>query len=165
LSHSHLPVQHLIRQVEAYGERRQSQQRLPEWLLSFVHNVAERFEPFSGVARPGYECQQVDERWEVSVFLGKMELVGGAQDGAAVPVNFRFDLRGLMSIFDELTSIQWNAFPDCCAYQDDVLDLSFISAEGLVGGQPVIVQIHAGPPETATPALRQHADGSFTIHD
>ena len=165
MSHSHLAMQHLIRQVEVYSERRDSQQRVPEWLLSFVHDVASRFEPFNGMARPGYECRQEDDRWEVAIFLGKTELVGGAQDGATIPVNFCFDLQGLMSAFDEISSFQWNAFPDCCVYEDDVLDLSFISAEGLVGGKTVIVQIHAGPPETASPALRQHADGSFTIHE
>lgn len=165
MTHSHLAVQHLIKQVEAYGERRQAQQRIPDWLLAFVHDVAGRFEPFSGVARPGYEWTRSDDRWEVSVFLGKMELVGGARDGAAVPVNFRFDLHGLIAAFDEVASVQWNAFPDCCAYEDDVLDLSFVSAEGLVRGEPVSVQIHAGPPDTAATALRQHSDGSFTIPD
>lgn len=163
MSHSHLPVQHLIRQVETYGQRRQTQQRVPDWLLSFVHDVAGRFEPFSGVARPGFECTQSDERWEVSVFLGKTELVGGALDGATLPVNFRFDLQGLMSAFDELSSLQWNAFPDCCVCEEEVLDLSFVSAEGRIGGNAVHVQIHAGPPETAAPALKQHPDGRFTI--
>ena len=165
MSHSHLAVQHLIRQVQAYSSRRESQQRVPDWLLSFVRQVAERFEPFSGVARPGYECRQADDRWEVSVFLGKMELVGGARDGAAVPVNFRFDLQGLIGLFDQINALNWNAFPDCCACEEDVLDLSFISAEGLVGNEAVNVQIHAGPPETAAPAMRQHSDGSFTLHE
>lgn len=163
MSRSYLAVQHLIKQVEAFGERRRSQQRVPDWLLSFVHDMADRFEPFSGVARPGYECRQSGERWEVSVFLGKTELVGGARDGAAVPVNFRFDLHGLIDAFDEVSSFQWNAFPDCCACQDGVLDLSFISAEGTVGGESVNVQIHAGPPESAAPAMKQHVDGSFSV--
>lgn len=163
MTHSHLPVRHLIRQVEAYGQRRQSQQRIPEWLQSFVHDVAGRFEPFSGVARAGYECTQSDGGWDVSIFLGKTELVGGALDGAAIPVNFRFDLQGMMSAFDDVGSVQWNAFPDCCAYEDDVLDLSFVSAEGQVGGNRVHIQIHAGPPETVAPALKQHTDGRFTI--
>lgn len=130
-------------------------------MTGFIQHAAEQFEPFRGVARPGFECAFGEGRWEISLFLGKTERVGGRDDGAQSPVNFKFDVRGLIDLFDELDSVRWNAFPDCGAYVDEVVDLSFLVAEGTVQGSPVALQILAGPPEDAGPALKQYDDGSY----
>ena len=161
MSHCHLAVRHRIRQIEESGERTTADQHTPDWLNEFIQGVAESFEPFSGVARPGFECMRTGDRWEVALFLGKTEMVGGARDGCQLPVNFQFDLSTLSEHFDELKVLRWNAFPDCHVCGEDVIDLSFIIAEGLVKGADVSVQIHAGPPDTAGPALKRFSDGSY----
>lgn len=130
-------------------------------MTGFIQHAAELFEPFRGVARPGFECAFGEGRWEISLFLGKTERVGGPDDGAQSPVNFKFDVRGLVGLFDEVESVRWNAFPDCGPCEENSIDLSFLVAEGTVQGAPVALQILAGPPEEAGPALKQYDDGSY----
>lgn len=161
VSHSHLAIRHLIRQVDDYAARRQSGKKIPAWLTDFVQRAAELFVPFSGVARPGFECRRGEDRWEISIFLGKTESVGGPDDGAQAPVNFSYDIHGLTRVFEQLNAIRWNAFPDCGGCTDDALDLSFLVAEGTVQGELVSLQVHAGPPEGTGPALKRYDDGSF----
>lgn len=160
MSHSHLAIRHLIRQVDDYAARRSGARKLPDWLTAFVQQAADLFEPFSGVARPGFECRREADRWEISVFLGKTEAVGGRDDGAQTAVNFAFDVHGLMRLFGTLHTLRWNAFPDCGGCVDEMLDLSFLLAEGAVHGEQVSLQIHAGPPDDAGPGLKQYDDGS-----
>lgn len=161
MSHSHLAIRHLIRQVEEYAARRPSGRKVPEWLAGFVQHAAELFEPFSGVARPGFECCRGEDRWEISIFLGTTEHVGGPDDGAQSPVNFSFDVHGLMKLFDSVQAIRWNAFPDVGVCSDEPIDLSFLIAEGTVQGEAISLQVLAGPPEGAGPALKRYDDGSY----
>ncbi|MFO1092435.1 MAG: hypothetical protein U0992_03850 [Planctomycetaceae bacterium] len=160
VTHSHLAIRHLIRQVDDYAARRQSGRKVPEWLTEFVQRAADLFVPFRGVARPGFECRRGEDRWEISIFLGKTEAVGGRRRRLP-PVNFSYDIHGLSRAFEQLHALRWNAFPDCGGCTDDALDLSFLVAEGTVQGQLVSLQVHAGPPEGTGPALKRYDDGSF----
>ncbi len=160
MSHSHLAIRHLIRQVEESAGRR-GERKPPAWLADFVESAAGLFEPFSGIARPGFECRRGEDRWEIALFLGKTEVVGGPQDGELTPVNFMFDAAGLSRLFERLDTLRWNAFPDCHVCSEEELDLSFLIAEGLVQGELVSVQIHAGPPHAAGPAMKRYSDGSY----
>ncbi len=160
MSHSHLVIRHLVKQIEGFAARPPQRRELPPWMQQFVTDVAELFEPFRGVARPGFECHWGEDRWEVSLFLGETEVVGGPQDGERLPVNFRFDVQGLPARFEQLDALRWNALPDCGADRGSGLALSFLVAEGRVSGQPVTLQVHAAPPETSGPGLRQLADGT-----
>ena len=161
MTHSHLPIRHLLRQVEKHAGRRQAALKIPEWLSTFVQQAADLFEPFHGIARPGYECTHGEDRWEIGMYLGRTELVGGPLDGDQQPVNFRFDLAGLTRLFEPLDMLRWNAFPDCHVCDDEAMDLSFLVAEGQVKGELVSVQVHAGPPHAAGPALKRYSDGSY----
>lgn len=162
MSHSHLAIRHLIRQVDEYMARRQSGRKTPEWLAGFIQQAAELFEPFSGMARPGFECIRGEDRWEISIFLGKTERVGGPDDGQQSPVNFSFDVHALTRLFEQLQTLRWNAFPDCGMDEDlPEIELSFLLAEGMVRGEHVSLQVHSGPPEGAGPALKRYDDGSY----
>lgn len=143
--------------------RRPAKPTLPEWLVEFINTVSERFEPFSGVARVGFECQKSENGWEIALFLGEHEVVGGADDGHVKPVNFRFDLNQLSNCFDHVTQVFWNVFPNSHVCQEVVSDLSFVTIEGHVQTQQVRLQLHAGPPDTAGPALRQYPDGRLEL--
>src|SRR4029079_2529583 len=109
-----------------YAARRQSGRKLPEWLTDFVQHAAELFEPFRGVARPGFECRRADDRWETCVFLGNTESVGGPDDGAQSHVNFSYNVQGLTKLFESLQTLRWNAFPDFGGCVDEGLELSFL---------------------------------------
>jgi len=161
LPHSHLAIRHLIRQLEDHGRRPSAAP--PTWLEEFIVAAAELFEPFQGAARPGFECVRSGERWEVSVFLGLMEHVGGPLDGERVAVNFRFDLKSLAALFDEFETLRWNAFPNCVALDEPAVDLSFVLAEGIVNSEPISLQVHAGPPDPLEPSLKKHADGRYSM--
>jgi hypothetical protein len=160
LSHSHLAIRHLIRQVEDYAGRR-GERKAPAWVVEFVEQAAALFEPFSGVARPGFECCRAEDRWEIALFLGKTEVVGGPNDGHLSPVNFMFDVAALSRLFARVDALRWNAFPDCHVCNEGEMDLSFLVAEGEVKGELVSVQVHAGPPHAAGPALKRYSDGSY----
>ena len=160
MSHSHLAIRHLIRQVEEYAGRR-GERKAPAWVVEFVEQAAALFEPFSGVARPGFECCRAENRWEIALFLGKTEVVGGPDDGHLSPVNFMFDVAALSRLFERVDALRWNAFPDCHVCNEGEMDLSFLVAEGQVRGELVSVQVHAGPPNAAGPALKRDTDGSY----
>ncbi|MCA9079087.1 MAG: hypothetical protein KDA58_00950 [Planctomycetaceae bacterium] len=171
MSHSHLPIRHLVRQIEKSRELRdlgtvsvESDQRTtPERLLTFIEQVAERFEPFQGVARVGFEACHADDAWEIAMFLGEKELMGGATDGRLVPINFRFDLGNLTNCFSKVTGLFWNAFPNSHVCFEDAADLSFVTVEGDVEEYHVRLQLHAAPPDCVGPAFREHCDGRVEL--
>lgn len=143
--------------------RRSIKPQRPAWLSEFVDRLAQRFEPFSGVARVGYECMQSDQVWELAIFLGELEIVGGAEDGEMRPVNFRFNLQDITGEFDEVRSIFWNAFPNSHVCFESMADLSFLTIEGVVQTQIIKLQLHAGPPDSIGPGLREHQDGRLEL--
>lgn len=164
LSRSYLAVRHLLRQIEIHREKGISRQVIPDWFSKFVDGISDQFEPFSGVARVGYECAFSDGGWEISVFLGENEIVGGADDGRMLPVNFRFDINGIARQFDQIDTIHWNAFPNSPAKSAHDVDLSFITVTGIVQGENVLLQLQATPPNASVgPAIRQHADGTMEL--
>ncbi|MCA9053668.1 MAG: hypothetical protein KDA75_07510 [Planctomycetaceae bacterium] len=161
--HSHLAIQHLIRHV---AERRQNgigQPILPPKLVALIDDVCQLFEPFTGVARAGYECLFGDDRWEVSIFLGEQESVGGPQDGRLMPVNFRFDVTGLTRLFERVASVSWNAIPKSYDQSDDAVFESFLTVDGVAAGERISLQVHALAPREIGPAMRQHVDGRLEL--
>jgi len=163
LSHSHLAIRHLVKKLEMSETRRTIKQSLPEWLVQFVDRLSARFEPFSGVARVGYECQNSDTGWEIALFLGEHEVVGGPDDGQMKPVNFRFDISEIQQNFDRIDGIFWNAFPNSHVCYESMADLSFLTIQGEIEGHSVRIQLHAGPPDSIGPALRQYPDGRLEL--
>lgn len=161
--HSHLPIRHLIRFVEERRQQGEGQPTIPATVTSFINDVGALFEPYTGVARAGYECLFGDDRWEISLFLGETERVGGPSDGELRPVNFRFDVEGLRPLFDELQSLQWNAIPNGHVYVDTSRFDSFLTVEGTVGGHRISLQIHALAPAAVGPAMRHYSDGRVEL--
>jgi len=127
-----------------------------------IELVSESFEPFKGVARVGYECTRSDDRWEVSLFLGQEETLGGACDGERSAVNFRFDVMSMQKCFDSIESLTWNNLPNGPGTNESRFD-SFLTIDGHVDGMRLSLQIHALPPETAGPALRRHTCGAVEL--
>lgn len=161
--HSHLAIRHLIRHV---AERRQSgigQPVLPTRLVALIDDVCQMFEPFTGVARAGYECLYGGDRWEIAVFLGEQEAIGGALDGEVAPVNFRFNVQGLTRLFEQVHSVAWNAIPCTYGTDDDVPFESFLTIDGVAAGERISLQVHALAPREIGPAVRQYQDGRLEL--
>ena len=157
MTHSHLPLQHLIKHLD---EIRGSRDPRPEWLTDMIDCVSELFEPLQDVARVGFDCALSDDRWEVGMYLGKTEKVGGADDGCAEFVNFQFDLSRLLRAFNLVERCEWNAIPQW-GEADFTPDASSILVEGYWEEHPVRLLIYAAPPEQAGPGLRHFPDGSW----
>lgn len=159
LAHSHLVIRHLIHGLEARG-RDSIDIRMPAVIESFVHSVADLFEPYKGSARVGYECQFVDDSYEISMFVGQREIVGGPLDGRQEPQSFRFHLQGLFDRFDSIQSFLWNVIPS-----NQIIDheVSFIVVEGRVQGHVIRLQLHPTAPEEIGPAMREYSDGTVEL--
>jgi hypothetical protein len=163
VSHSHLALQHLIHNIDS-ARPRAKRMTGPVWLPEFVDQVAELFEPFVDVGRVGFECAPNTERWEVSMYLGSTEVVGGKVDGELRPVAFQFDLSRLATIFDRIDECHWSAFPAGTVADDsDVAtgEKSFVTIVGSYRVNGLRLRIFGSPPADVTPGLRQYADGSW----
>ncbi len=159
MAHSHIVIRHLVQGLEARG-RDAINIRIPEVIEIFVHQVADLFEPFSGAARVGYECNFADGSFEISMFIGAREIVGGPLDGRQESQNFRFNLQGLFDRFDSIQSFLWNAIPHSPLNDGG---MSFVVIEGLVQGHIVRLQLHPTAPEEIGPAMREYANGTVEL--
>lgn len=159
MSHSHLPLRHLLKKIETAGPRPRRDVR-PQWITALIDTVAELFEPYTDVGRVGFECSLASDRWEISMYLGKTEFVGGRSDGETKTVDFQFDLLKLLEQFSQVDALMWNALsghrPD--AEPDEC---SFLALEGRHGEHALCLRVFCRPPEQAGPGLRRHADGSW----
>jgi hypothetical protein len=154
-------LQQLIHHLDSPASRRQRASG-PLWLSEFVDQIAELFEPFIDVGRVGFECSPGDERWEVAMYLGGTESVGGRCDGEVRTVAFQFDVQALYSIFDEIESLHWNAFPPGAAIGDSGPgDRSFVGALGRYRDSRLRLRVYCLPPEGVGPGMRQYPDGSW----
>ena len=155
-----MPIQHLIHQVET--RKRVPRDVRPEWMSGWIEEVSELFEPLTGVARVGFDCRFLEDGWNISLFLGNSEVVGGPDDGKCRPTNFQLDLMQLQRMFDEVDSLRWNAIPaELEAEQEEEgAHRSFVMISGLIEKTPVDLHLFELPPETAGPGVRVFPDGS-----
>ena len=158
MSHSHIPVQHLLKQVEVYRAKRSNRDSRPDWVTELIGQVTDLFEPFSDLGRVGFDCKFDEDRWTVGMFLGSTEMVGGRDDGRSMPADFEFDLHRLISLFGHIDLLVWSALPNGGA-DDDLIGSSFVTVEGIVEDYPIRLQIHSCPPPDAGPGFHQFSDG------
>jgi hypothetical protein len=157
VTHSHLPVAHLLEQVARFEPRRGDRDPRPAWVTGLINHAADLFDPFAGdVGRVGFDCQFADDRWIVGLYLGGTELVGGLHDGEVHYTDFRFDLLLLRELFDEVDQMQFVALP----VDEDHDTRASVQVEGRVAGEAVRLQVYAVPPTDAGPAFRVLPDGT-----
>ncbi len=152
MAHSHLLVQHLLKQLEQHAATRSERDSRPSWLIRLVEQAAECFRPLHGVARVGYECELLDNGWETRMYLGTTEVVGGRDDGQFRSTSFELDLAGLTSCFSRVDELRWNVAAGEAGG-------SFLTVRGAVGEEQVCVKAYSKAPHHAGPALREYADG------
>uniref|UniRef100_A0A7C4LPE0 Uncharacterized protein n=1 Tax=Schlesneria paludicola TaxID=360056 RepID=A0A7C4LPE0_9PLAN len=154
LAHSHLLVQHLLKQLERYQARRAERDPRPAWLTGFIERAAACFSPFAGVGRVGCECEATEQGWEARFYLGAAEMVGGKEDGLSRGVSFELHLSGLLSCFTEVHDLWWNV-----AAGSDAVGGSFITVLGSVQQHTLCVKAYSRSPQHAGPGVRMHRDG------
>jgi hypothetical protein len=158
LIHSHIPVQHLIRQVEDLRARRGQRDARPAWVTRFIDEIADCFDPHNEVGRVGFECRPDDNVWTVTLYLGRTEIIGGPEDGVSRPTCFHFDVAAALKRYEAVQQLQWTARPQ--PWGDGAgADGSQLTIQGLVSGQPLRLVVMSTPPEDAGPAFRQYPDG------
>jgi len=159
-----MPVQHLLKQVELYRERkaeRENRDVRPAWLTTFINEAAELFEPASGVGRVGFDCRLSEDSWQVDLFLGTTEMVGGATDGETKQIDFTFDAAKAIALFDDVHRFLWSIETTEQNKIGNEERNSLLSIEGFREEQSVLLKIHAAPPSQTGPALRQYQDGTI----
>jgi hypothetical protein len=86
--------------------------------------------------------------WELSLFFGATEVVGGPRDGERTRAAFWFDLAGLTEAFDRVDSFAWQA---ARLGADDDLG-PHVAIEGVFRGRRVCVRMLAEEPSGLPPA-------------
>lgn len=158
MSHSHLGVKHFLAQIESDRSSRTRRDKRPEWLNGLIEEAAASFEPLDGVARVGYECVPDEEGWNVSVYLGAVEMVGGKSDGKTRRPDFRCDLKRLLEQFARIDELEWTVWPQGPA-EGDLAEQSVITIGGLIGTSKVWLRVRSSAPEAIGPGLREYPDG------
>ena len=155
-----MPIQHFLKQIQADGPGRGNRDVRPDWVTSFINDVAELLEPIAGVGRVGFDCQLAEDGWIVGLFLGVTEIVGGKNDGQTRHLNFELNLQQLVERFDQVAEFYWSAFPSPQDSQQATA-WSYVTLAGLVGENQLRLQVFSIPPDDAGPGLREYSDGRF----
>ena len=142
-----MPINHLLRNLEN-RERRTGDSR-PTWLVELIDQAADLFEPLMSVSRVGFDCWPTEKDRMVFLFLGDTEIVGGRDDGRLDPLEFRFDLLGLLDLLEDVQQIQWMVLP----VGNDPSDHArcYISILAHYQGHPVSLKLLSIAPENAGP--------------
>ncbi|NOX54717.1 MAG: hypothetical protein GXP27_09815 [Planctomycetes bacterium] len=117
----------------------------PKWLEDLANRVASLMRAADVLAPIGchfFHARFPKDQWEVTLFVGKTETVGGSQDGATTLSPFTLDLAQLMDLFSEVESFHWQALK---LGPTDELG-PHISVEGYYKGVAVWLRVLAEPP-------------------
>lgn len=120
----------------------------PDWLSRFVHKIAESLRPYDFLAPLGCNVILVDETWEVALFVGATEVVGGRSDGKLIESRFAVDVLALQKEFSLLEEFIWQAHP----YAEDDEMGPYLQMTGKVNGYKVSLCLCANPPERFEPS-------------
>lgn len=159
MSHSHIVVQHLLKHMETWRPGQKKRDVRPDWLTNLIEEMAELFEPLTGVARVGFDCRMEEDAWVVRMYLGSTEIVGGPLDGRSMPMSFELNMQQLVSKFERLEEFYWSVFP---AEAQDVDEFqAYVTISGTVQGNQIRFHFFATAPDDVGPGIRVHQDGHF----
>lgn len=161
VAHSHLPIRHLLKHLETHAAR-PPRDRRPAWATRLIEKLSEFFEPIEGVARVGFDCRLNEDCWELSMYLGRTEVVGGPQDGEDQPVDFSLDLRGITGVLGPCEILEWTVIHDS-SMASERMPRSLLRVETAWEGNRVRVLFASHPPQEVGPAIRRFADGTCEL--
>jgi hypothetical protein len=153
--HSHLVMQHLMKQLELKAARKETRDYRPQWLSDVILRWSAVFQPFSGVGRVGFICEPDDGGWNVRLYLGTTEVIGGRDDGEWKHPGFELDLSKLTDEYTQIDEFRWNvSAPGADGTH------SYLTLRGVIAEDMVQLKIYSRPPRDAGPAFRRHLDGT-----
>jgi len=79
----------------------------PEWLRQFANEVANQIDSVEDITPLGCHFAEVGGEWEVTLFKGYLEVVGGPHDGTRHISCFTLNIGQLTNLFDEVTDCWW----------------------------------------------------------
>lgn len=121
----------------------------PAWLEKVAGEVATWLQAHEQIP-VGCHYFESGEGWEVSLFLMRVEVFGGARDGQVVTLPYLLDLTGLATLLDEVESLTWQTAR--LGNQDDIGP--HISLVGRAREHRVWIRVLAEAPLTTPPAGR-----------
>lgn len=127
----------------------------PDWLESLVDEVGGCMEAHNVLGPLGYRWGEEDDAWQVMVYACAAELVGGAEDGAAISPGFSLDLQKLFAAFSQVTDVHWQSHgfgPHDHAGQH-------ISIEAVYQGHEVFLQVLREAPPDEDPQFKVDFSG------
>ncbi|MFO1022023.1 MAG: hypothetical protein U0903_15220 [Planctomycetales bacterium] len=157
---SHLPVQYLIQQLVSQASSSRKDYRPPE-ISRLIEELSDLYEPLEGVARVGFDCRMTEGCWEISLYLGRTELVGGPRDGCHDPVDFCLNLQGLTQLLKEIRGMEWTVAHPQGETGPDTRTLLKVETDW--EGHAVRLLFAGSPPQEVGPALRKFADGTCEL--
>lgn len=120
----------------------------PTWLADLSDRVLALTFAEAPLQSVGCHYQSVEGVWEITLFAGATETVGGIRDGDWADPPFGVDLLGLPACFDEIRNMWWQTQP--LGSEDDLG--AHLSIEGTIGGESVWLRIKAHAPDRFGPA-------------
>ena len=149
-----------MKQMENYSSEQINLNCRPSWLSSFVDEVADIFNPAAEVGRVGFDCQLSEECWEIGLFLGSTEIVGGQRDGQFIAASFQFDLLQLLDRFESVNRFHFNFLDPSEAAVASDSTAAYITIEGHLPNLEIVrLNVYATPPADAGPGFRKSHDG------
>lgn len=119
----------------------------PAWIRWFINDAVDGIVDRQSAAPIG--CHYFHDRtlnvWEISLFLARTEVFGGASDGRRVPSGLQIDVDAVSSAFDAAPKIYWQSEKFS---SDDELG-NHLSFEGSARGYHVWLRILESPPDWA----------------
>jgi hypothetical protein len=97
-----------------------------------------------------------NDGWEVRMYLGATEIVGGKDDGQSQLVSFELDVARLNQAFTHVDAAHWTV-----SGGTDGTNSSFLTVRGSVDEHELCLKVYSRAPLEAGPAFRQHSDGSL----
>lgn len=151
-----------MKQMENYSSEQKNINCRPTWLSSFVDEVAEIFNPTDEVGRVGFDCQFSEEFWEVGLFLGSTEIIGGQRDGQYIAASFQFDLLQLLERFESVNRFHFNFLDQAESVAANDSASAYITIEGHLPDLEIVrLNVYSLPPEKAGPGFRKSHDGKI----
>jgi hypothetical protein len=130
----------------------------PAWLRWFVSDASRGIIDDGSLPPIGchyfYEPEQCV--WEVTLFIGRTEVVGGPRDGNTISSGLQVDVCRVINAFDDPPECYWQSE---AIYSDDQLG-NHLSLEGMARGHHVWLRIlHHAPDWTSVSRLMHSGQG------